>query len=607
MALHVCVRGIGIRRSKDLRAEIGKCPNSTNERKKMSTKTLRKRIALVAVTALGAGLLSVVAVPSANAAIDGTTYKWGTAVNTAPVAGAGGACSYSAATNTLTTLSIGATTLFAKATDSDIAGTTTYYTVSQTSGVAGYFNTSAADATTSEAKVAVNNSKTVVTYGNTSAGAALDLPDSIAWVASGLGTAKFAITETTIATGATTTLATYTLNVVATCDNTYSAANSAVQLTTGTLGTGATELTTATGVSDTANADAPAWNAAAYIALWLADQYGAPVNSSSSYLTATATGGATVSWAEADTSSTQSTAVVAGSGLHNEVLAVFPNSATYDAVSTTVTVTYNGTVVGTKTINFRGDAKSIKISSVRGAITTNTANNAAGTPNLTAYRVETLDSAGNRLAVNPILYAGTGATSGAIAAITGSATASAAVGVACGATAGTGTQVLYYVRTSDGVAVISPTVALTCSSDTKHTYTVSTDKATYLPGESGTLTITVKDSGGRPVSDAAVLGTAASKFAIGGSGLTFLSAPLHTDTSDGGKFVYKFYTTLTEGNYVAGVTLSEATVVTTETANFTVKGSSAATSNADVLKAIVSLIASINKQIAALQKALLRR
>ena len=36
----------------------------------MSTKTLRKRIALVAVTTLGAGLLSVVAVPSANAAVD---------------------------------------------------------------------------------------------------------------------------------------------------------------------------------------------------------------------------------------------------------------------------------------------------------------------------------------------------------------------------------------------------------------------------------------------------------------------------------------------------------------------------------------------------------
>ena len=571
----------------------------------MSTKTLRKRIALVAVSALGAGLLSVVAVPSANAAVAASTYKWGTAVNTAPVAGAGGACSYSSTTNTLTTLAVGTTTLFAAAADTETDTDTKYFTVSHTGGVVGYFNVSAADADTTEAKIAVNNAKTSVTIGDTTTAVDKDIPNSLPWVASGVGKATFALTETVIATGATTTLATFTLNVVAKCDNSYSAANSAVQLTTGTLGTGATELTTASGVSDTTDADKPAWNSAAYIALWLADQYGAAVDSASSYLTATATGGATLSWVESDTSSAQSTAVKAGSGLHNEVLVVFPNSATYDAVSTTVTISYNGTVVGTKTINFRGDAKSIKISSVRGAITSNTNN--ATAPNATAYYVETLDSAGNRLALNPSLYAGTGATSGAIAAITGSASAPAAVGVACGATAGTGTQVLMYTRTSDGVTIFSPSVALTCSSATKDTYTVALDKATYLPGESGTMTITVKDSGGRPVSDAAVLGSAASKFAIGGSGLTFLNAPLHTDTSDGGKFVYKFYTTLTEGNYVAGVTLSEATVVTTQTANFTVKGSTGAVSNADVLKAIVSLIASINKQIAALQKALLRR
>jgi len=571
----------------------------------MSTKTLRKRIALVAVTALGAGLLSVVAVPSANAAVVAATYKWGTAVNTAPVAGAGGACSYSASTNTLTTLAVGATTLFAAAADTETDTDTKYFTVSHTSGVVGYFNVAAAAADTDEAKIATNNAKTSVTIGDTTTAVDKDIPDSLPWVASGLGKATFAVTETVIATGATTTLATYTLNVVASCDNKYSAANSAVQLTTGTIGSGATELTTAVGVSDTTDADKPAWNAAAYIGLWLADQYGAVVDSAASYLTATATGGATLSWTETDRSSAQSTAVVAGSGLHNEMLVVFPNSATYDAVSTTVTISYNGTVVGTKTINFRGDAKSIRISSVRGAITSNTNN--ATAPNSTAYYVETLDSAGNRLALNPTLYGGTGATSGAIASITGSASAPAAVGVACGATAGTGTQILSYTRTSDGATVLSPSVALTCSSATKHTYTASTDKGTYLPGESGTLTITVKDSGGRPVSDAAVLGSAASKFAIGGSGLTFLNAPLHTDTSDGGKFVYKFYTTLTEGSYVAGVTLSEATVVTTETANFIVKGSTATTSNADVLKAIVSLIASINKQIAALQKALLRR
>jgi len=44
-------------------------PDLTNERKIMSTKTLRKRIALVAVSALGAGMLSLVAVPAANAGV----------------------------------------------------------------------------------------------------------------------------------------------------------------------------------------------------------------------------------------------------------------------------------------------------------------------------------------------------------------------------------------------------------------------------------------------------------------------------------------------------------------------------------------------------------
>ena len=63
----MCARGDGIRRSKDLRAEIGKFPNSTNERKQMSTKTMKQRIALVAVSALTAGVLSVVSTPVANA------------------------------------------------------------------------------------------------------------------------------------------------------------------------------------------------------------------------------------------------------------------------------------------------------------------------------------------------------------------------------------------------------------------------------------------------------------------------------------------------------------------------------------------------------------
>jgi hypothetical protein len=44
----------------DLRARFRKFLILTNERKQMSTTTLRKRISLVAVTALTAGVLSVV-------------------------------------------------------------------------------------------------------------------------------------------------------------------------------------------------------------------------------------------------------------------------------------------------------------------------------------------------------------------------------------------------------------------------------------------------------------------------------------------------------------------------------------------------------------------
>ena len=66
MTPHVCdANETELEDPQDLRAEIGKCPISTNERKNMSTKTLRKRIALVAVASMGFGLLSVTA---ANAA-----------------------------------------------------------------------------------------------------------------------------------------------------------------------------------------------------------------------------------------------------------------------------------------------------------------------------------------------------------------------------------------------------------------------------------------------------------------------------------------------------------------------------------------------------------
>jgi hypothetical protein len=61
------------------------------------------------------------------------------------------------------------------------------------------------------------------------------------------------------------------------------------------------------------------------------------------------------------------------------------------------------------------------------------------------------------------------------------------------------------------------------------------------------------------------------------------------------------------GKYQALVSFPTVSTGTTQTVGYEILGVAGAVSNADVLKAIVSLIASINKQIAALQKALLRR
>jgi hypothetical protein len=75
------------------------------------------------------------------------------------------------------------------------------------------------------------------------------------------------------------------------------------------------------------------------------------------------------------------------------------------------------------------------------------------------------------------------------------------------------------------------------------------------------------------------------------------------DTTEGTFTNSVVFSTVNSAAGTAGVTATKAATV-----SLTVKApSTGAVSNADVLKAIVSLIASINKQIAALQKALLRR
>ena len=158
-------------------------------------------------------------------------------------------------------------------------------------------------------------------------------------------------------------------------------------------------------------------------------------------------------------------------------------------------------------------------------------------------------------------------------------------------------------RTNAAGATISANSVTARCGGALDTYTASLDKATYATGDIAVLTITGKDANGNAVNDATTAGTGA---AITISGMTEVKAPATTDAFSGGVLTYSYKVDNEAGNYVASVYLPSAD---TQTAAATIKVTvgSQGVSNADVLKAIVSLIASINKQIAALQRALLRR
>ena len=174
-------------------------------------------------------------------------------------------------------------------------------------------------------------------------------------------------------------------------------------------------------------------------------------------------------------------------------------------------------------------------------------------------------------------------------------TTSGVLGFDCAKT-GTSTVTIATVNTVTGATITSPvTVSCTTGIDT---YTVSTDKAAYRVGEVATITITAKDSTGNLVSDATDMTSGV--VSVGGGSLT--KAVVAGDLFRKGVITYRAQMT-TAGAFNTVVTLPGTTKSVTAAYTVTDGG----VSNAEVLKSIVSLIASINKQIQALQKLILRR
>jgi trimeric autotransporter adhesin len=552
----------------------------------MSTKTLRKRIALVAVVALGAGVLvTSPANAAAGNAIDNTHINMTAATTGTAALGvcfqAAGATdadvSSATTTSTTTVIEVGAKLSFTTVTNGTgslvISGSGTWTAVDSTG-------------TISSDRKTVNTVSISTTAATLTAGAAGSLT----------------VTAYSAADGGGTAVETYGITVAASCaGNAISVANTVAVLAAanGTAADGNTDFTPTAGEVDNGS---DVW-----INVLLRDAYKNPLTTAG-VLTANATNGARIGWVDGGVTGpfAATTAVIAtlGDSAASSSLKVMQPADSSAAINTTVTIQFNGVTIATKTVSISGAPASIAVTDVT-----------VGTQNSTGtFKYVVKDAAGNQLtstSVGTSAIAGfksAGVVSSATTASSGDATwiAKGTGTFACAASKSGSQSVTIAFLNSALQPVASNAFTATCGYAAVDTFSVSTDKATYSPGEIATLTISAKDEKGGIVSDTTTVGSAIVNLAM--PGMTLIgAAATSSDVFTSGVKTYKFRVDQAEGSFVGQAQVTAATDLAVKTVSYTVKSTSNAVSNADVLKAIVSLIASINKQIAALQKALLRR
>jgi hypothetical protein len=561
----------------------------------MSIKTLRKRIALVAVSTLSIGLLTSVAPASATTVI--TIESNGGSATT----GSNGLIS---------------STDFGVA----VAG--------------GTDNTIITGATTATARVQVGGRVTVTAAAQSTTAVVRVLGATIGSWAAGGGSLSAINTAGTVVTGeASQTLAvatsapstagaTYTIELWEAISNYSTGSDATVKITVTTVATGTQNVFSATSTSNVFSLNTTSTGSTN-------DESGA------SYVDHSETG-VYVNYALHDANDVDLVNAVIGCSATGAVLVAINSTSATDLLGATatgvdtdgagycyvkravantpassvVTLTVNGVSVGTKAATFVGEAAKVVVSDVVRQTTLS-----SELTKTDSYAFNVLDAAGNTLSSRTVAIASsglnaivTGATGGSTAAYNAAALTTG--GWTCSGTAGSADLVAYALK-ADGLTRVNSDPFKAWCVGNPYTYTASLDKASYVPGDIATLTITAKDSKGNLTNGYATLGLTASPVAISGSQLTAVTAPTNGDkfTSAAGVKTYKFVVGTTEGSYNMIVDLPQwnsSGVQSAVTVAYKVAASSATVTTNEVLAAIVKLIATINKQIRQLQKQLRR-
>ena len=566
-------------RATHLKAEIGMVPNSTIERKIMSTKTSIKRVALVAAAALTLGGFSAVSANAASApatpfyvsAADSTSYGSGNNAATMTATAVAGAYNYVTIT--------GSDTLSAGYLGVAVSGGSSILSVAQQPTSA-----SAGDTIT----VASNGlSATTASTTPRLSGAIIKISTPV------VGTITVTITKNVDTTGnvATTTLQTLTITVnAASVVGSYSAANSfATRIDTATTNPNAiAQLETATVTSSTADSTAavskgtvgsPA--AVSVIAVRLRDTQAVPAAIAGASVVASISGTGLLKGTGALTDTptpgtfSQTAGPVSSSTTDNNGWAWFQVLNAGAAGVGTITVTYNdGTTnwtVATKTITFYGAVAAIK--ATQGKYIVASSGSATGGTTSTTYAVQltATDSSGNPVDVTGLTFTGTSDNTVGIATTTYYVSAGlcagdavntlaldCAVTGATSGTAGSAANVTFSYTDASTVKYSTAAVPFTIGGTTVSSVALTFDKASYNVGDLVTATLTLKDSKGNAVADKTYsLFDTTTSTTVFASSAQLTTAPFGSRyvTTSKGVATATFYAPFTTGNLNLSATI----------------------------------------------------
>jgi protocatechuate 3,4-dioxygenase beta subunit len=436
----------------------------------MSTKTTFKRVALVAVAALGLGVLSVA--PSSAAPIATTTVAYDTTTSTAIV---GGQVTVQVTTDTST-----------DSTRATVASSGVGSVVSATSAAGA--DSSTVSGTPTSGTFYIDN--TQPRYAKT----------NVVLTSAVVGSQVLTITPLTT-NGTPGTAVTKTITWVAADTIGVSAAKSTSVINAYTANTGAAftadaAITAAAGsvLAGTTNQQKAA------IKVTLLDSNGVAVNGKA--LTASISGPGLLQIVDANETTTGTLARALTSAALSDNVGYVTVSNDGTAGVSTITISVGTTVIATETITFSGSAAKYEVTAVSGSYSI--AANGSTDSATTGIAVKVTDSAGNLVDGHNVFLKSSDTTIATVSSSSsqsGASKAGYAYFVLTGVKSGSTTITAY--DTSGGTsATISASTTVKVAKTEAATVTAAFDKASYAPGEKMTLNIVAKDADGNAVADA---------------------------------------------------------------------------------------------------------